>query len=130
MTSKEAIKNIALIENIDFQSIYFRQVLLKQFSSEVHRVSLKDDVLVEKFYEKFYNTLIIELENYKEKFQHMCNDLQSLANSFEKAIKLVDYIDENMHDYELYLTITESNLKALLHQIDVEISKLSIKIQG
>ena len=128
MTTEQVTKNKCLVEDINFQLNYFSKVLLKQFSTAVHNSQVNDDVLVEEFYNKFYTSLIIELENYKEMFKHKENDLKFLEDNFEKALKLVDEIDDSIHQYELYLIITMNLSDSLLHQIDVEINKLKSKL--
>jgi len=128
MTSVNLTQNLSLIENINHQVKYFHRVLLKQFSSAIHNTSTNDDALVEEFSEAFYQTLINELENYKQKFQFMSNDLETMQSNFENSIPLVDEVDDSIHQYELYLVTTTNLLDGLLNQLDIEITKLSKKI--
>ena len=128
MTSNQLTQNLNIIENVNQQVKYFTGVVLKHFTSAVHKTSSSEDALVEEFSEQYHQVLISELENYKQMFMYLATDLDSIQENFEKSIPIVDKVDDSIHQYELYLVTTANILNKLLNQMDIEIQKLSTKL--
>ena len=120
-------QDMLLINEINEQVQYFSRVALRHLTTAIHNTSTNDDVLINRFEDKYYHTIANEILHYKTYFQNFSNDLDYFENRLEKIIGLMDDRGEEIYNYEFLLNSTRYRNDQLLEQLEIQLSKIKNK---
>jgi hypothetical protein len=124
MKAADITKDLLILKNIGMQTTYSMRVILPQMDKSIHLITTEQDLLVNKFKDKFEQSIVSTLNEHKATYSLFDKDLKFLEDKFEKSLSIVNNIGD-LSDYEATLVDVRHQLGSLISQLDSKIEKYS-----